>query len=424
LKQAERAACFLRFMGWRYHVAMNLQSAIEERLVTATDVRHRLHRIPELAFQEFKTAELIRTELDALGIQHVDGVSNAPTATICLIGDASKPCVALRADIDGLPILEATGLPYASTFPGRMHACGHDGHTATLLSAAGVLKDIHKQLPVCVKLIFQPAEEEGSGAERLVKAGVLDGRVGPTVRAIFGFHGWPGIPSGCVASKAGVLMAATDVFRAAFIGKGCHGGYPHMGIDPIVAASEAVLNLQQIVSRNVDPTEPALVTVGVIRAGTAPNVIPDQAVIEGTARTITDETRAKIKSLLERRFNGIAAACGCTTTFEWIEGCPATVNDPDMTDFVIKVAREALGPHKYFPAARPTMAGEDFGFYLQKVPGCFFMAGVDSIDGQRPMALHTDRYDFSDSTLAVGMRMFVELVRNFQVNAAGPRMAT
>jgi amidohydrolase len=394
---------------------MNLQSAIEGRLTAATDLRHRLHRIPELAFQEFKTAELIRVELDALKIEHVDGVANAPTATICLIGDTSKPCIALRADIDALPILEATGLPYASTFPGRMHACGHDGHTATLMGTAGILREIHQHLPVCVKLIFQPAEEDGCGADRLVKAGVLDGRIGPIVRAIFGFHGWPGIPSGCVASKAGVLMAATDVFKATFVGKGGHGGYPHMGVDPIVAACEAVTNLQQIVSRNIDPTEPALVTVGMIHSGTAPNVIPDQAVLEGTARTITEPTRAQVKSLLSRRINGIAAASGCTATFEWIEGCPATVNDPAMTDLVAKVAREALGPHKYFSAARPTMAGEDFAFYLQKIPGSFFMIGVDPIDPERPASLHSDRYDFSDSALAVGMRMFLELVKGFPV---------
>jgi amidohydrolase len=372
-----------------------------------------LHQIPELAFKEFKTSELIRAELDELGIEYIDGVPDAPTTTICLIGDATKPCIALRADIDALPIPEATGLPYASTFPGRMHACGHDGHTATLVGVADILKEIQNELPVCVKLIFQPAEEEGSGADRLIKAGVLDGRIGPVIRAIFGLHAWPGIPHGTVASRPGVLMAATDVFKATFVGKGGHGGYPHTGIDPIVAASEAVLNLQQIVSRNIDPTEPALVTVGVIRAGTAPNVIPDEAVIEGTARTITEETRSKVKSLLSRRINGVAAASGCSANFEWIEGCPATVNDPDMTDLVAKVAREALGLHRYFSAARPTMAGEDFGFYLQKVPGCFFMVGVDSLDPKHPASLHTDRYDFSDATLAVGMRMLLELVRGF-----------
>ena len=400
---------------------MTLQSAIEARLSQAADLRHRLHRIPELAFQEFKTAELIRTELDGLGIKHIDGVADAPTATIALIGDTSKPCVALRADIDALPILEVTGLPYASIYSGRMHACGHDGHTATLVSVAAISKNIQNELPVCVKLIFQPAEEEGGGAERLVRAGVLDGRIGPVVKAIFGLHGWPGLPLGTVASKPGVLLAATDVFKATITGKGCHGAYPHMGIDPIVAASEIVLNLQQIVSRNVDPTEPALVTVGVFRAGTASNVIPDQATIEGTARTITDASRAQMKSLIHRRISSVAAAAGCTANIDWIEGYPATINDPAMTDFVAKTAREVFGASRYFSAARPSMGGEDFSYYLQKVPGCFFMVGVDAPDGKQPTALHSDRYDFSDGSLAVGMRMFLELVRNFPIEAVGSK---
>jgi amidohydrolase len=400
---------------------MNLQSAIEARLPQAADLRHRLHRIPELAFQEFKTAELIRAELDGLGISHIDGVADAPTATICLIGDASKPCVALRADIDALPILEATGLPYASLFPGRMHACGHDGHTATLVSVAAIFKNIQSELPVCVKLIFQPAEEDGGGAERLVRAGVLDGRVGPPVKAIFGLHGWPGLPLGTVASKPGVLLAATDVFKATITGKGCHGAYPHMGVDPIVATSEIVLNLQQIVSRNVDPTEPAALTVGIFRAGTATNIIPDQAIIEGTVRTITDETRAQMKSLVARRVSGVAEAAGCAANIEWIEGYPATVNDPVMTDFVAKTAREVFGANRYFSAGRPSMGGEDFSYYLQKVPGCFFMVGVDPIDAKQRALLHSDRYDFSDGSLAVGIRMFLELVKNFPVEAVGSK---
>jgi amidohydrolase len=233
---------------------MNPDASIEGRFAHAVELRHQLHRIPELAFAEVQTAAMVRGELDQLGISHIDGVSGAPTATICVIGDSSKPCIALRADIDALPIQEQTRLEYASTHPGKMHACGHDGHMATLLGAAAVLCEIKDQLPVCAKLIFQPAEEEGGGAERLVRAGVIDGRIGPTVRAIFGLHGWPGMPVGCVATKSGTLLAATDIFKATIIGKGCHGAFPHLGVDPIVTACEAVLNLQQIVSRDLDPT--------------------------------------------------------------------------------------------------------------------------------------------------------------------------
>ena len=191
--------------------------------------RHRLHRIPELAFEEFKTADAIRAELDQLGIAYTAGVKNAQTATIALIGDLDKPCIALRADIDALPIDERTGVAYRTTHPGRMHACGHDGHIATLIGVASILKSTADTLRVCVKLIWQPAEEGGGGAEKLVDAGVLDGRLGPKVDAIFGLHGWPGLPVGTVATKPGALLAATDNFIATFVGKGCHGAYPHLG---------------------------------------------------------------------------------------------------------------------------------------------------------------------------------------------------
>lgn len=380
-----------------------------------TDLRHRLHQIPELGYQEFKTAAAIRDELDALGIAHTDGVPDVPTATISLIGDAAKPCVALRADIDALPILEATGLPYASTHKGLMHACGHDGHITTLLGAASALKAMEEALPVCVKLLWQPAEEGGGGARRLVAAGALDGRIGPRVRAIFGLHGWPGLKVGVVATKPGELLAATDQFTAVFDGRGCHGAFPHLGVDPITTACEAVLNLQQFVSREMDPTEPAVVTVGQIHAGTAFNVIPDSATIQGTARTLTEAARRRIAESIRRRCAGIAAANGCELRLQWHEGYPPTVNDPAMAEYVATVARQTFGPDRYYAVPRPSMGGEDFAYYLEKVPGCFFLVGVEPPGENGYWPLHNDHYDFTDEAVAVGVRMFVELVRNFRV---------
>jgi amidohydrolase len=295
-----------------------------------------------------------------------------------------------------------------------MHACGHDGHTAMLLGTATILKESSAQLPVCVKLIFQPAEEEGGGAQRLVRAGALDGRIGPAVRAIFGLHGWPGLPVGCVATKPDVLLAATDIFKATLIGKGCHGAFPHLGVDPIIAACEAVVNLQQVVSREIDPTEPAVVTVGMIHAGTATNIIPDQAVFEGTTRTISLPARAAVKAAVMRRIQAIAAAAGCTAGIDWTEGYPATVNDLAMADYVARTAREILGATRFIPAARPAMGGEDFAYYLEKIPGCFFLIGVMPPDRQSYPSLHNDHYDFTDAAMAVGMRMFVGLCLNFQ----------
>jgi len=392
---------------------MTPENSIEDCARRTVELRHRLHQIPELGYEEFKTAAAVRAELDQLGIAHVDGVPDAPTATIAWLGDASKPCVALRADIDALPILERTGLPYSSTHPGLMHACGHDGHTATLLGATALLKSMESELPVCVKLIWQPAEEGGGGAERLVEAGILDGTIGPNVRAIFGLHGWPGLKVGAVATKPGALLAATDTFVATFVGRGCHGAFPHLGCDPIVTACEAVLNLQQVVSRELDPTDSVVVTIGKISAGTATNVIPDTAILEGTARTLHDQSRLKVHQAVERRCTGVAEANACELRFDWIEGYPPTINDPRMAEYVAKIARQTFGPDHYYPIPRPSMGGEDFAYYLEKVPGCFFLVGVEPLDRDVYPSLHSDRYDFTDAAVAVGLRMFVELVKGF-----------
>ncbi|MEA2711184.1 MAG: hypothetical protein QOF78_3785 [Phycisphaerales bacterium] len=390
---------------------------ISDRLPQITDFRHRLHRIPELAFQEFKTADAIRAELDSLGIAYTAGVKDAPTATIALIGDASKPCIALRADIDALPIEERTGVEYQSAHPGRMHACGHDGHIATLMGAAAILKAAADKLPVCVKLIWQPAEEGGGGAEKLVAAGVLDGTggLGPKVEAIFGLHGWPGLPVGTVATKAGALLAATDNFTATFIGKGCHGAYPHLGVDPIVTACEAVVSLQQLVARETDPTDSCVVTIGRFNAGTAVNVIPDSATIEATVRTLTPQQRKRAAELLARRVRGIADANGCKLDFKWNEGYPPTINDPKMADYVATIARQTLGANRFIPIAKPSMGGEDFSYYLEKVPGCFFLVGVEPANCKTGYpSLHSDCYDFTDAALEVGIKMFIALVQNYR----------
>ena len=396
-----------------------IESSIARVVPAAVDLRHRLHQIPELGYEEFKTAAAIRAELDRLGIAHLDGVKGAPTATIAQLGESHKPCIALRADIDALPITENTGLPYASGHPGRMHACGHDGHSATLVGTAAVLKEIAAELPVCVKLLWQPAEEGGAGAQRLIEAGVLDGRIGPRVEAIFGLHGWPGMKVGLVATKPGPLLAATDNFAATFIGRGCHGAFPHMGRDPIVAACEAVLNLQQFISREMDPTDSAVINVGVFHAGTATNIIPDTARIQGTARTLTDGSRRAIAAAIQRRCAGIAAANDCRLEFQWFDGYPPTVNDPQMADYVAGVAKAAFGPERFIPVSRPSMGGEDFAYYLEEVPGCFFLVGVEPPDREGYPALHSDRYDFTDMALAVGMTMFVQLAKRFLGGAAG-----
>ena len=378
-------------------------------------LRHRLHQIPELAYEEFQTAGVIREALDELGIDYIAGVPDAPTATIAVLGDAAKPCIALRADIDALPILETTGLHYASRSEGRMHACGHDGHTTVLLGVAQMLLAVADELSVCVKLIWQPAEEGGGGAQRLVNAGVLDGTLGPEVVAVFGLHGWPGLPVGTVSTRPGPILAATDQFKIRFIGTGCHGAFPHTGRDPIVTAAEAVVSLQRFVSREIDPTESAVVTVGCFHSGTATNVIPDEAVLEGTVRTLTPAVRDAARVALPRRCDGIALANDCRSEFTWIDGYPATVNDPAMTAYVERVARYTVGEDRYLPAGKPAMGGEDFAYYLEKVPGCFFMIGLCPPDRQTYPPLHSDRFDFTDAAINTGVRMFMNLVRQYEV---------
>jgi amidohydrolase len=243
----------------------------------------------------------------------------------------------------------------------------------------------------------------------------LDGTLGPKVKAIFGLHGWPGLAVGTVASKSGPILAATDQFEATFVGQGCHGAFPHLGRDPIVTAAEAVTNLQQFVSRELDPTEPAVVTVGTFHSGTATNVIPDIAKITGTARTLTPEARTLVAASVQRRCEMIAAANGCRVQFEWIDGYPPTINDPQMTEYVAKVAQSTLGSDSYIPAARAAMGGEDFAYYLEAIPGCFFMLGVCPTGRTTYPSLHSDRFDFTDAAMGYGVRMFVNLVRNFPV---------
>jgi amidohydrolase len=233
------------------------------------------------------------------------------------------------------------------------------------------------------------------------------------VTAIFGLHGWPGLKVGSVATKAGALLATTDNFSVQFIGKGCHAAFPHTGRDPIVAAAEATLNLQQFVSREIDPTESALITIASFHAGSAYNIIPDIATIEGTARTLGSPIRQQIAQSMRRRCAGIATACDCQLKFTWHEGYPATINDPVMADHVAKTARNLLGSARFIPVARPVMGGEDFAYYLEKIPGCFFFVGVEPLDAKAYPSLHSDHYNFNDDAMETGMRMFVELVRKY-----------
>jgi amidohydrolase len=391
-----------------------LRRAIEEQLPELTAFRHDLHRHPELSYRETRTAARVCEELDRLGIAYRSGVARTGVVAHLPATGGSGGAVALRADMDALPIEERSGRAYASETPGVMHACGHDGHTAILLGAARVLSGLgHRPNPVT--FLFQPAEEGGAGGMRMCDEGCLLGAEGggigaPVVRA-FGLHGWPEIPVGRVATRPGPLLAATDDFVVRIKGPGGHAAYPHMTADPVLAAAHAITALQSIASRSVGPTDSVVVTVGSVRGGSANNVIPTEVECTGTVRTL----RPEVRSLARERFFAIveqtAAAAGCHAEIEWEEGYPVTHNDPALTEHFFGVARDALGPDRALLAEHPSLGGEDFSYYGRHVPACFFLLGLlaPGDDPARVPKLHQAEFDFNDEALPTGVELMCRL---------------
>lgn len=342
--------------------------AWEKRLVA---IRRQLHQYPELSNEEVATTAGIRGWLEEAGIRILPHVLR--TGLIAEVGGRRPgPAVALRADIDALPIQEETGLPYASAYPGKMHACGHDYHTAALLGAAFALKEREAELAGTVRLIFQPAEEKATGAKQVIASGALAG-----VSAVFGLHNKPDLPVGTVGIKPGPLMAAADGFAIEVDGVGTHAAVPDAGLDPIVAAAHIVTALQSIVSRNVSPLDSAVISVTRIHSGTSWNVIPDKAVMDGTLRTFNEQTRERVRRRFEQVVEGVATAYGTTARVSWIQGPPAVVNDAALAELGRKAAeRSGLEPVEPPPSA----AGEDFAYYQREVPGLFVFMGTSGTE--------------------------------------------
>jgi amidohydrolase len=401
---------------------LSVKSILDAELPSLIARRHDLHTHPELCFQERRTSRVIQDELSALGIDFKAGMgvpegSKEPgTGVIGYLpateaSGRGKGGVALRADMDALPILEATGKPYASATPGLMHACGHDGHVTMLLGAARILSKLPRPRPVL--LLFQPAEEGGGGGERMCVEGALDGEgkggLGAPVEMMFGLHGWPTREIGTVASRVGALLAATDDFEITVRGTQSHGAYPHFGNDPIVAAAQIITALQTIASRNVGPLDSIVVTVGAINAGTADNIIPGTCTFIGTIRTLRDETRA----LAKRRFFEIcghtAQALGCVADIDWKPGYPVTENHPAATEAFFRVANQTFPSSRVIEVDHPTMGGEDFAYYCKKVPSCFFFLGLKPHGATHFPTLHQPDFDFNDEALPVGIEMMCQL---------------
>lgn len=365
---------------------------LEERL---TEARRHLHAHPELSHEEYETTAYIKSLMEEAGIRIVD--YGLPTGVVAEIGGLTGgPVVALRADIDALPVREETGLPFASKIEGKMHACGHDFHTAAIIGAALLLKRREEELPGTVRLLFQPAEEKAKGAQLLIARGALN-----DVAAIFGMHNKPDLPVGTVGIRSGPLMAAADGFKVVVAGRGSHAAVPEAGLDPIVTAAHLVTALQSIVSRNVGPLHSAVVSVTRLHSGTAWNVIPERAVLDGTIRTFDGAVRDTARKRFAQIVDGVAAAFATTAELTWIDGPPPLVNDERWAAQAIRTA-ESLGLASVVPA--PSPAGEDFAFYLREIPGLFVFLGTSG-----PHEWHHPAFDIDERALPVGASFFAAL---------------
>ncbi len=377
-----------------------LRERIQALLPELVEIRRHLHQHPELSFQEKETGDLVARYLAQLGFEVR---RYARTGVVGLLrGKKPGPVLAFRADMDALPIQEDTNLPYCSQNPGVMHACGHDGHTTILLGTAKTLAHFKEHVSGVVKLIFQPAEEAGNGAQKMVQQGVLQN---PQPHFIFGLHNWPELPRGHIGIRSGPMMASVDTLRMALYGRGGHGSMPHLAKDPIIAGAHIVTALQSIVSRQISPLTPVVISITQFHAGTASNVIPDKAFLEGTVRCLDPQLRQELPHKIEHICWGIARSFGCDLELNYEFLVPVTSNDPSAVEKVLQSAEKVVGRECIHQDLAPSMAGEDFSEFQLRVPGALFWLGAGL-----ETSLHSPRYDFPDEILPVGVEIFSRIV--------------
>jgi hippurate hydrolase len=375
-------------------------------------IRHQIHQNPELAYEERETASLVADRLMTWGYDVTTRVGTTGVVGALKVGAGTRS-IGIRADMDALAITEETGLPYASRLHGKMHACGHDGHTVMLLGAAQRLAET-RNFSGTVNLYFQPAEEKGydSGARRMIDDGLFDRF---PCDAVFGMHNHPGVKEGTFLFRRGPFMSAGDKVTITLRGVGGHAARPHLSVDPVVAAASIVMALQTIVSRNVDPAEAAVVTVGALQSGFANNVIPDVATLQLSVRSFSAKVREQLKTRIIALTHAQAESYGAKAEIDYVLGYPVVVNHEEETAFAIEVARELVGTEHVFPDADRVMASEDFAFMLQERPGCFLRLGngVGGAVGEGGCMVHNPKYDFNDSNLTVGAAFWTRLVERF-----------
>ncbi|MDD4914898.1 MAG: M20 family metallopeptidase [Methylococcales bacterium] len=373
-------------------------------------IRHDLHAHPELCFEERRTADLVAEKLTEWGIPLHRGLGKTGVVGMIKAGDADK-AIGLRADMDALPMQENNQFRHASTYPGKMHACGHDGHTAMLLAAGRYLAE-HRDFDGTVYLIFQPAEENGGGASVMMEDGLF--RLFP-MQAVYGMHNCPGLAAGRFALSAGPVMAAFSAFRIVITGLGCHAAMPHLGLDPAPVAAQLILAFQTIITRNLHPLENAVISVTTVHVGETGNVIADSCELGGTVRTFSGEAQKLIERRMRELSEHICLAHGMSCHFEFSANYPATVNHAGQVAIARKAMTELVGAENVEPQ-QPTMGAEDFAFMLQSLPGCYCFIGNGDGDhrsgghGAGPCTLHNGSYDFNDDILALGAAYWVKLV--------------
>jgi amidohydrolase len=388
---------------------MNLIEPILADVAAIAAIRRDIHAHPELCFKEDRTADVIAKALTDWGIPVHRGLGKTGVVGIVSKG-TSKRALGLRADIDALPMTEHNTFAHASQHPGKMHACGHDGHTAMLLAAAKHLAR-HRNFDGTVYLVFQPAEEGGGGAREMMADGLFEKF---PMEAIFGAHNWPGMPVGMVGLNPGAMMASSNEFKIIIRGKGSHAALPHMGIDPVPVACQMVMGFQTIITRNRNPVDPGVISVTMINAGEATNVVPDSVAIQGTVRTFSIATLDMIERRMRELAEHTCAAFGASCEFSFHRNYPPTVNHAPETEFVRRVLSDVVGAKNVVPF-EPTMGAEDFSFFLQAKPGCYFTLGNGDGahraggHGLGPCTLHNPSYDFNDDLIPLGATAWVRL---------------
>lgn len=390
--------------------AVEIETLVEKYRPEIVRLRRYFHMNPELSGQEIETSRLISARLISLGFEVKIGL--ARTGAIGLLrGNDQGPTIALRADMDALPVQELAPVPFKSLNPGVMHACGHDMHMAIALGTAYVLNDLRSKVKGNVKFIFQPAEEglpggEEGGASLLVKEGVLED---PPVRAIFGLHVWPEVPAGQVMFSPDIIMANADSFEIIIKGKNAHGARPQEGVDAIVLASRVVMALQSTVSRMIDPTDPIVLTVGKITGGVRSNIIASEVTLEGTVRTLSEKNRQKIPQLISAVVRGIVQPVGGDFTLNYKQLLPAVYNHPELAKIMEPTLSGVLGPENLLPL-KPQFVAEDFAFYCQKIPGLFLFLGVKNPRDAQAAPLHSPYFNPDERSLPVGIKLMCHLL--------------